>query len=40
MLRSTRIGVDFDAAVVEEAHEPVPLVEAVADDLGDRSRLR
>src|SRR4051794_17380608 len=30
------IGVDLDAAVVEEAQQPIPLIEAVADGLGDR----
>jgi hypothetical protein len=27
---------DFDAAVIEEAHQPVPAVERIADGLGDR----
>jgi hypothetical protein len=26
------VGVEFDAAVVEEANEPIPMVQAVADD--------
>src|SRR3954453_5819041 len=30
------IGVDLDAAVLEEAQQPVPLIEAIADGLGDR----
>ena len=29
------VGVEFDAAVFEEAGEPVPMVQAVADGLGD-----
>ena len=28
------VGVDLDAAVIEEAHQPVPVVEAVADEPG------
>src|SRR3954463_2924361 len=30
------IGVDLDAAVVEEAQQPVPLIEAIANALGPR----
>src|SRR5580692_9737434 len=30
------IGVEFDAAVVEETSEPVPVVQAVKDLFGDR----
>ena len=30
------IGVDLDAAVVEEARQPIPMVEAISDGLGDR----
>ena len=30
------VGVELDAAVVEETREPVPVVQAVADLLGDR----
>ena len=30
------IGLDLDAAVVEEAHQPIAMVEAISDDLGDR----
>ena len=30
------VGVELDAAVVEEADEPVPMVQAIADGLGDR----
>src|SRR3954464_10568025 len=30
------IGVDLDAAVVEETQQPLPLIEAVANGLGDR----
>ncbi len=29
------VGVEFDAAVVEEANEPIPMVQAVADDFGN-----
>ena len=29
------VGVEFDAAVFEEANEPVPMVQAVADGFGD-----
>ena len=29
------VGVEFDAAVFEEANEPVPMVQAVADDVGN-----
>src|SRR5438309_11525005 len=29
------VGVDLDAAVIEEAHQPVPAVERIADRLGD-----
>src|SRR3954469_1723156 len=30
------IGVDLDAAIVEEAHQPLPLIEAVANGFGGR----
>src|SRR5438270_7168784 len=30
------IGVDLDEAVVEETQQPIPLIEAVANGLGDR----
>ena len=30
------IGVDLNAAVVEEARQPIPMVEAISDGLGDR----
>jgi hypothetical protein len=30
------IRIDLDAAVIEEAHQPVPVIEAIADGLGDR----
>ena len=30
-VRSTTIGIELDAAVVEEAGEPVPVVQGVAD---------
>ena len=34
------VGVELDAAVVEEADEPVPMVEAVADGIGNRRSSR
>ena len=34
------IGVELDAAVVEEAGEPVPMIQAVADGIGDRRPCR
>jgi hypothetical protein len=30
------VGIDLDAAVIEEAHQPVPTVERIADGPGDR----
>ncbi len=30
------VGVDFNTAVIEEAHQPVPAAECIADGLGDR----
>src|SRR6266853_2374480 len=30
------VGIEFDAAVIEEAGEPVPVVQAIADVFGDR----
>jgi hypothetical protein len=30
------VGVELDAAVIDEAREPVPMVQAIADGLGDR----
>ena len=29
------IGADLNAAVVEEARQPIPMVEAISDGLGD-----
>jgi hypothetical protein len=30
------VGVELDAAVIEEASEPVPVVQSIADGFGDR----
>ena len=34
------VGIHLDAAVLEEAHEAVPMIESVADRLGDGALLR
>ena len=34
------VGVEFDAAVVEEANEPIPMVQAAADDFGNNGLRR
>jgi hypothetical protein len=36
MLRSDDVGVELDAAIIKEAGEPVPMIQAVTDGFCDQ----